>query len=141
MVSLRYPVGEFLQLIEQYLVEGLLPTVALNKALNELGKDYGLIVKEVAVSGWPLYSVTASGKYLDKVFVTRAGDTYIRKYVIPRDPKTEKQLAHRNKWKQVVESWKNLSEVEKYNWNVIAHNSGRPISGFNLYMEHQFQKS
>ena len=45
MVSLEYSIGEFIYHIELYLDQGLPPKMAVNKAIIELGRDYGLVVK------------------------------------------------------------------------------------------------
>ena len=141
MVSLEYSIGEFLALIEQYLVDGLLPTIAINKAIIELGKDYGLVAKTITVSGFPLYSEKASGRFREKVFVTRSGqETHIRPYVKPRDPKTPKQIVHREKFRLASLAWTKLTPEEKEPYNQLAKQEGK-CSGFNLFIKEQIRSA
>lgn len=141
MVSITYSIEAFTALFDRYLSEDLLPQVAFQKAVMDLGKEYGLVATEITVTGWPLYSLNASGKYREKVFVTLKGNTYIRNHVIPKDPKSEKQLAQRAKWKEVASSWKSLTDEQKAQFISRAAVSGRPISGFNLYMEERLHST
>lgn len=141
MVTFDYSVREFIALVESYLDKGLLPLAAVNQAVHNLGKEYGLEVERVSVSGWPLYSLTASGRFRDKVFVTRSGqETHVRPYRIPRDPKTQKQLDHRQKFKTISQQWKSLTPEQKESYNQLAEQEGG-LSGYNYYVREKIRYS
>jgi hypothetical protein len=134
MVTFTYSVDEFIKLIEVFIEQGEQPLIAIKRAVYELGRDYGVKVDRVSVTGLPLYSMTASGRYRDKVFVTRAGQaTHVRPYLIPHDPKTAKQLAHRQKLKSAVAEWQKMTPEQREEWNILAINE--PMSGYNLFIQ------
>jgi len=51
----------------------------------------------------------------------------------PTNPQTEKQQAHRKKYGEGVEAWRNLTNEEKDVYNKRA--VGRKMSGVNLFMK------
>ena len=139
MVSFEYSVEEFIALFKRYLDAGMMPLPALNQAIYSLAQDYLLKVERITVAGFPLGSLTASGRFRDKVFVTRRGqETHVRRYVIPRDPKTAKQLAQRARVRVAVASWQNLTPAEKLQWGSAANQEGK-CSGYHYYLEKYFR--
>ena len=65
------------------------------------------------------------------VFYTIRERQYVRKYVKPRDPKTEKQQAHRKLFGEVSKEWRRLSAKEREDYNQRARPMG--MSGFKLF--------
>ncbi|MGV7931174.1 MAG: hypothetical protein AB2L13_20105 [Spirochaetota bacterium] len=55
-----------------------------------------------------------------------------RRYVVPRDPKTESQLARRAAFGEAVAAWRSLSGGEKDAWR--ARGRARHRSGYNAFM-------
>jgi len=84
----------------------------------------------------PLLSFGASGQ-IAKTMVASAwkGITYMRKYVVPANPKTAAQMAQRALVTAVVSGWKNYytSAVARAAWNRSATNATKAMSGFNFY--------
>jgi hypothetical protein len=113
------------------------PEQAFHQAISRLGWEYLVKVDQIILTGNPLESMLASGKFRDYVYVTRAGKTYIRKYVIPDNPRTAGQQEHRARFGEISKSWSILSPEQKQQYNLLA--SGQQKSGFNLYVEQQFQ--
>lgn len=62
----------------------------------------------------------------------RDGKQYVRTYVIPKDPKTAKQMKQRKKYARAVETWKAMSDDEKEVYNNQAKNLN--MSGYNLFI-------
>ncbi len=66
-----------------------------------------------------------------------------RPYVVPRDPRTDKQLANRARWAAVVVRWHQLTEAQRCVWRAEAsgvRSHGRLgdkgyLSGFQLFMK------
>ncbi|MDI6891175.1 MAG: hypothetical protein QMC83_09630 [Thermodesulfovibrionales bacterium] len=74
-----------------------------------------------------------SGTIGKAVVASHKGRThYIKKYTKPSDPKTEIQLAKRDRFRNAVKSWQRLNEMEKAEYNMRAKKYGR--AGYNLYL-------
>ena len=84
----------------------------------------------------PLLSFGASGQ-IAKTMVASAwkGITYMRKYVVPANPKTAAQMAQRALVTAVVSGWKNYytSAVARAAWNRSATHATKAMSGFNFF--------
>ena len=134
MVSFEFEFKDFIAIIRAYQDEGVLPEGALEKAIHDLGKDYLLQIEKISVSGFPLGSMFASGKFRDKVFVTRSGEeTHVRKYTKPHDPKTPEQIVHRERVRLAVAEWKALPPDMKQLWEEEAKKDGK-YSGYHCFM-------
>ncbi len=59
--------------------------------------------------------------------------TYVRNYVVPRNPDTEKQRENRFLFKDAVKAWQALSIEEKTTYNSLAIRRGRG-RGYNLFL-------
>jgi hypothetical protein len=87
----------------------------------------------VYLLSFPLMSLTASGKFGKFVYVTSRGKTYLRRYVIPQDPKTVLQLTQRNYFKIAVAHYQQESAEIKSFWKEQTKSIiGK--SGYNLYL-------
>ena len=64
------------------------------------------------------------------VFATWKGKQYRRRYVIPANPKTTKQISVRNNFKNAVSLWHAWSSLMHRAYDYLA--SGKALSGFNL---------
>ncbi|MDI6785025.1 MAG: hypothetical protein QME64_13145, partial [bacterium] len=83
---------------------------------------------------YPLMSMTASGKWKNEiVYVTRSGKTYLRRYVIPRNPRTVPQQTQRNYFRIAVAHYQQESAETKSFWKEQAKTNRRK-SGYNLYL-------
>jgi len=83
----------------------------------------------------PLFT-DASGQIAKSVVFSRwKGRQYIRSYVKPSNPRTLKQQANRDVFKNLVRRWQSLStdELVKSAWNERALEY--VISGYNLFMK------
>jgi hypothetical protein len=138
MVSIEYPIEKFIEVFKTQVVLYPDPVQALEQTILKLGAEYILPVEKVVLMGFPLGSMTASGKYREKVFATRNGRTHVRKLVIPHDPKTGKQIANRTRFAEIVQAWKELPESVKTDYNRKAKNV--PKTGLNLYIQEQTKK-
>lgn len=133
MVHIEYPITRFIAEIEKALDAGLKPLPAVTQAIHHIGKPYLLKAEQITISGWPLGSITASGKFRDKIFVTRNGDTYIKKYTKPRDPRSPEQIAQRNLMRTANNIWKSMTPEQREEWKVLAINE--KMSGYNLFLQ------
>ena len=70
------------------------------------------------------------------VFSSWKGRGYMRSYVIPANPRTNKQLAHRAVLKELVKRWQEVINTtdKKSAWNAEA--LPYLISGFNLFVKY-----
>lgn len=66
------------------------------------------------------------------IFSSLRGKTYVRRYVKPQDPKTEKQLKRRKLFREAVARWHRLEKEDKDHYDNRA--KGRKMSGFNLFI-------
>ena len=140
MVNIHFPVAEFYKEFEKQLAVHPNPVFAVKTALSALGSPYLVQVSEIILSGFPLGSQQASGKFRDYIFVTRNGKTYIKPYKKPRNPNSPKQQAHRLKFRQVTKSWSPLPIETKQEYNRRAKLEPKPMSGFNLFCKENLKK-
>lgn len=73
-----------------------------------------------------------SGRIGNLVFYGRNGGTFVRAHVVPRDPKTVRQLACRKAFASLVAGWRAMDVEERHIWNERAR--GRNLSGFNAFI-------
>jgi len=93
----------------------------------------------MAIVKAPLFSLGAKGKLGDSlVYSSWKGVNTARVYTVPANPKTTAQIAQRDILTQAVDTWQvtQNTDLVKTAWNVAASNSGKPQSGFNLYVSH-----
>lgn len=64
------------------------------------------------------------------VFSVWKGRSYFRSYVVPANPKTDKQQAERDHMRELVQNWTSVLNQAKSGWNEEA--LPRLISGYNL---------
>ena len=139
MVKVVFPVSRFYAEVEKWIDAGLIPELAVQRAMLSLGEEFLIQVEEVALIGWPLGSVNVSGKYRSKIFQTRKGETYIKRYTIPKDPKSDKQLAQRNVVRTASANWNAFTEPEKDYWRNLA--KGDPmLNGYTCYFKSVCEK-
>ena len=69
----------------------------------------------------------------DVVYSEWKGIKYVRSYARPAQPRTEKQVAQRTAFAEVVSAWHHLPAVVEMVWDVAAE--GKPLSGYNLFMK------
>ncbi len=79
----------------------------------------------------PLFTA-ARGRVGNIVFYTVEGTVYARKYVKPRDPKTDAQKKNRALFRQAMRSWQGLSASARARYNDRAR--GTRMTGHNLYI-------
>jgi hypothetical protein len=133
MVNIHFPVADFYAELEKQLAVHPNPVSAVKTALSALGSPYLVQVSEIILSGFPLGSMQASGKFKDYIFVTRNGNTYIKPYKKPRNPNSLAQQLHRDKFKQAVKSWKELPPEIKQEYRNRAKLEPTPMTGISLY--------
>jgi len=81
----------------------------------------------------PSYIKTPGGRMGDAVFYSIGNRTFMRTYVIPRNPRTEAQQKNRSLFAEAMASWKALTTEEKYLYKVRTINLDmRP---HNLYIK------
>jgi hypothetical protein len=86
----------------------------------------------------PLFSLDASGKIADSiVYLKWKGISDVRSYVIPANPRTEKQQAQRSKMTEAVDLWHStaFNELDFEAWNLFASIMPVPMSGFNAFIK------
>ncbi len=82
--------------------------------------------------------VCISGKLGDLVFYTRNGTHCVRSHVVPRDPKTDRQVERRKRFAALVARWRAMEKAEKQAWNERARGSAR--TGFNEFLSVEMKK-
>lgn len=86
----------------------------------------------------PFFGLKASGS-LGKalVYATWKGIDYVRRYVIPANPKSALQQAQRGYLHSGVDKWHalNLTELDYTSWNRWARYRMKPMSGFNSFVQ------
>lgn len=77
----------------------------------------------------PSYIKIPGGRMGDAVLYSVGSRTYMRSYVIPRNPKTPLQQKNRSLFAEAMASWKSLPDEEKYIYkkrtmtlNMLPHN-------------------
>jgi len=86
----------------------------------------------------PLFSLDASGKVANSlVYMKWKGISDVRSYVIPANPKTEKQQAQRTKLKEAVDIWHStaFNDLDFAAWDLYASIMPTPMSGFNAFVK------
>ena len=86
----------------------------------------------------PLLSLSASGKFANTLVASVwKGIPYMRQYVVPANPQTTAQVAHRALFTAGVSFWQMLKAVAvmKTAWGVEALVSPDTQSGFNAFMQ------
>jgi len=83
----------------------------------------------------PLFSDIRNKLGESAVFSIWKGRTYFRSYVIPANPQTNKQQAHRDVLKKLVARWQSIIDTDekKAAWNKYA--LPYQISGYNLFVK------
>lgn len=84
----------------------------------------------------PLLSFSASGQIAKTMVAsTWKGIPYMRKYVVPANPKTAAQITQRGYVTSIVSAWKNYFTVAEGRaaWNRWATYDSRTLSGFNSF--------
>lgn len=85
----------------------------------------------------PLLSFSASGQIAKTMVAsTWKGIPYMRKYVVPANPKTVAQLAQRALMTAAVSAWKNYitDTTGRDAWHNLAGYQTSALSGFNLFV-------
>jgi len=86
----------------------------------------------------PLFSLEASGKIADSiVYLKWKGITDVRSYVIPANPRTEKQQSQRTKMTEAVDLWHStaFNDLDFEAWDLFASIMPTPMSGFNAFIK------
>jgi hypothetical protein len=87
----------------------------------------------------PLMSITASGTFGGTlVFAEWNGRAYVRKHVIPKNPKSAMQTGIRSLWKFLSSLWIEIAANTKLTWATIA--DPQQISNFNAYMQYNMDR-
>lgn len=84
----------------------------------------------------PLLSLGARGQIAKTIVAsTWKGIKTMRQYVVPANPRTTAQVAHRTLFGDVVALWKSFitAPTDISAWNRVALQSGKPQSGFNAF--------
>ena len=84
----------------------------------------------------PFLSLGAKGQLAKTVVAsTWKGIKTMRQYVVPANPRTTAQVAHRTLFGDVVAIWKSFITAtgDISAWNRLALQSGKPQSGFNAF--------
>lgn len=84
----------------------------------------------------PLLSLGARGQIAKTIVAsTWKGIKTMRQYVVPANPRTTAQVAHRTLFGDVVALWKSFITApgDISAWNRLALQSGKPQSGFNIF--------
>jgi hypothetical protein len=156
LVALRYTLKEYEDCIREELKSAISKaglsdaqsqqvTCLVESALQNIKSNHFAVEGRVELYQYPLMSLSASGKFKDKeqgmiVYVnqTHLRRAYQRRWVIPRDPKTEKQLTCREQMRLMNQQWKNESEETQEAWNQSAQKNPA-MTGKNLYARYWFQ--
>lgn len=91
----------------------------------------------MAIVKAPLLSLGASGKLAGTLVAsTWKGLKTMREYVIPANPRTAEQVTERNNFTACVSAFRNYftAALERTAWDRSALASGKPQSGFNVFM-------
>lgn len=84
----------------------------------------------------PFLSLGAKGQLAKTIVAsTWKGIKTMRQYVVPANPRTTAQVAHRTLFSEVVALWKSFvtAATDISAWNRLALQSGKPQSGFNHF--------
>lgn len=87
----------------------------------------------------PLMSMSASGTLGGTlVFAEWNGRAYVRKHVIPTNPKSAMQTGVRAMWKFLAKFWAAIAALDKATWAAIA--DPQQISNFNAFMQYNMDR-
>ena len=69
---------------------------------------------------------------IDKTYVVASwkGFTYVRRYEVPRNPRSKKQQRHRARFAEAVAAWRRLTAKERKTYDRRAVG----MSGYNLFI-------
>lgn len=79
------------------------------------------------------------GRFGNVVFYNRHGNTYIRRHVMPRNPRTMVQQLNRYAFAEAVRLWQAMPADERYRFIRKARNLN--MSGYNLFISEYMKKS
>jgi hypothetical protein len=155
-VGLRIPLKKFIQMVHERFNKRIQKVnldskqakqvqTALKSSFAEIMAEKFVVDGKIELIQFPLGSLSAQGKFPDKdagtiVYVpgTKKHKPYIRKWVIPPNPRTAKQQENRALFKQVLQQWKNESDEIKALWERKAKKFP-PLTGQNLYIKQWFE--
>jgi len=81
----------------------------------------------------PLLSFSASGQIAkSQVYSTWKGIPYVRRYAVPANPKTTKQMNNRGIWSMISQSWLFAPAAIQAAFNAYA--VGKPLTGRNKFV-------
>ncbi len=88
----------------------------------------------------PLFSLDASGQFgKTLVFAVWKGIRYVRRYVIPENPRTALQVAQRQKFADAVASWHALNSIRQLAWKAAA--ASLEMTGFNYFIQQALKQN
>jgi len=88
----------------------------------------------------PLFSLEASGEFGKAlVFSVWKGIQYVRKYVVPENPRTALQTAQRQKFATAVANWHALNSIRQLAWKAAA--STLKMTGFNYFVQQALKQN
>ena len=95
----------------------------------------------MAKIGAPLMSIDARGNIAKGMLQFRGGLQGVHAYrPTPIDhkknPASPAQAQQRNLYRQALNQWRDLSEIEREEWGQVAAAHPEPMSGWNLYIRH-----
>ena len=83
----------------------------------------------------PLFSLDARGKLgRSLVYSIWKGINYVRKYVIPHNPRTDAQVTIRNYFATAVNAYQAELQETRDAWDAAIKQLGKPMTGFNYYL-------
>lgn len=87
----------------------------------------------------PLFSEHAAGNFASGTMQFRGGLQGTHAYkprprkTVNQSPPTPAQETVRTAYKQILTEWRALDEQEKLQWDAAANESGKPLTGWNMY--------
>jgi len=88
----------------------------------------------MAKSFGPLLSIEAHGKFGERLtFSKRESGQQVRFQRAQKDFLSAARITQRALYREAVESWRSLTDEQKYEWRVLA--IGKHYSGYNLYVQ------
>lgn len=83
----------------------------------------------------PLFSLDARGKLgRALVYSIWKGLNYVRKYIIPHNPRTDAQMLIRGYFTSAVNAYQGEDESTWNAWEAAVKRIGRPMTGFNFFV-------
>ena len=97
----------------------------------------------MAKSTGPAFSINAQGKFASTViFTDNKGSKRVKKYTVPKNPKSTDQTTQRNYMKEAVLAWKtdgyNALDIEA--WNYFAKIEKKNLSGYNKFLGYRINQ-